>query len=299
MRNISLVSGGSRYENLINALNSIELKELSKAKRILVKPNFTALENEGANTHIDALRAVLDVLKEMKKRDVTVGDGSGEAYYLGGSTFTAFRRAGVDELCRSYGAELRDFNSGEYRELMDVKTNLGDASIRVADDIFNYDYIISLTLPKTHDYALVTLSLKNMMGVIHPADRRKVHGIRIYVDLLLYERCVKLINMNLSEFLKKIKPNLSVIDGFHGMEGEGPVCGDVIECGWAIASTDPLLADAVGVKLMGLEPHDVGYIHHMLGEKEYDIPDEILGKVEKLKKKFRLHPRCTEQRKWA
>ncbi|MEM3555749.1 MAG: DUF362 domain-containing protein [Candidatus Micrarchaeia archaeon] len=298
MMEIALVSGESRYENVARALSLIEVDELKKAKRVLVKPNFTAMKRNEANTHKDALKAVLDFLRKMDKRNVTVGDGSGDAYYLGGTTEEAFRRAGVDELCREYEVELRDFNQGEYAELMEVKTNFGNVRIRVVKDFFLYDYVISLTLPKTHDYALATLSMKNMMGVIHPADRLKVHGVRAVVDALLYDRCVRLINVNLFEFFKKVKPNLSVIDGFCGMEGEGPVNGDVVECGWALASTNPLLADVVGVKLMGLEPREVGYIHYMLEEQKCEIPDDVLKKIEKLKRKFRLHPRWREQKGW-
>lgn len=297
--NIALVSGGSRYENILNVLSSVELGKLEEAKRVLIKPNFTALKNTDANTHKDALRAVLDFLKEKGKSKITVGDGSGDAYFCGGTTYDAFRRAGVDELCREYGVELKDFNSSEYRELMEVKTNLGNAKVRVVKEIFDYDYIISLAMPKTHDYALATLSLKNMMGVLHPADRTKMHGIRIYVDSLLYESCVKFININLYEFIKKIKPDLAVIDGFHGMEGEGPVNGDVVECGWALASSDALLADVVGVMLMGLEPEEVGYLHYLLRERECVPPEDILERVGKLKRNFLLHPRWKEQRRWA
>jgi uncharacterized protein (DUF362 family) len=298
MMEIALVSGEDRYGNIAEALNSLKLEELRNARKILVKPNFTAMKRSEANTHKDALKAVLDFLVKMGKEEVVVGDGSGDAYYLGGTTEDAFRRAGVDELCREYGVELRDFNRGEYAELMDVKTNLGNARMRVVKDLFLYDYIISLTLPKTHDYALATLSLKNMMGVIHPADRLKVHGVRVVVDALLYESCVRLININLFEFFKKVKPDLSVIDGLYGMEGEGPVNGEMVKCGWALASTNPLLADVVGVKLMGLEPQEVGYIHYMLQERKCEIPEDVLKKVEKLKRKFRLHPRWREQRRW-
>jgi len=56
------------------------------------------------------------------------------------------------------------------------------------------------------------------------------------------------------------KVSLVILDGFYGMEGEGPVQGSPVESKLCIASTDPVKADSVGAKTMGLEPDEIGYL---------------------------------------
>ena len=50
-----------------------------------------------------------------------------------------------------------------------------------------------------------------------------------------------------------VQPDLAVLDGVVGMEGNGPVRGTPIEQGVIIASTDWLAADRLGVELMGVD----------------------------------------------
>lgn len=176
-----------------------------------------------------------------------------------------------------------------------VRNSYGSkAIVRIPKEVFDFDYEISLTVPKTHDTVGVTLGIKNfLMGVIKQEDKSLMHGLTkahsvaafiiqqapwqfnwFFNNYLssglkdkftgfgpqIYQKSVVCLHQNLFRLGKKIMPDLVVIDGWWGMEGDGPVYGRRRNLGVAIASTDPIAADAVGAKVIGFEPEKIGYL---------------------------------------
>jgi uncharacterized protein (DUF362 family) len=95
---------------------------------------------------------------------------------------------------------------------------------------------------------------------------------------------------------KHLHPNLALIDGYEGMEGNGPNLGTPVDHRVCLASPDWLAADRVGIKLMGIDFAQVGYLNYcaqvglghadlnkieIVGEnlndhiKNYKLPDNI------------------------
>ena len=73
------------------------------------------------------------------------------------------------------------------------------------------NYLISAAKLKTQDTVVVTLSIKNMvMGSIYARDKIMVH------------QGYKYTNRNLAEMAGLVWPDLAVVDGLTGMEGNGP-----------------------------------------------------------------------------
>ena len=58
---------------------------------------------------------------------------------------------------------------------------------------------------------------------------------------------------------RQLHPHLAVIDGFEGMEGNGPNDGTPVDHRVCIAGLDWLAADRVGIELMGIDFANVGY----------------------------------------
>lgn len=285
---IGLAHRGTRIDNVLNALDQIEDKRLDDARKILVKPNLTALYHDYANTSVETTRVVIEWLRDHTSASIEVGEGSGTAYYSGKTTLDVFRRLGYDLL----EVPLIDFNewaSDTPYQLVEVETIHGPRKMRVRET--DHDYVVSIAIPKTHDYALATFSIKNMMGLIHPDDRIMMHGAAGQSDIAgplvnfvplavkqalfplipqwvasrlknkrVYLEQVRIINRNLVRLFHVTSPSLAVIDGYYGMEGYGPVQGDPLLLGVAIASSDPLRADALGAALMGFNPRDIGYL---------------------------------------
>ncbi len=99
-----------------------------------------------------------------------------------------------------------------------------------------------------------------------------------------------------------LHPSLSVIDGFEGMEGNGPIGGTPVDHRVCVVSTDYLAADTVGASLMGIDPADIGYLHYLAAAKlgESDLRKmEILGEpIAKLAKKYELGYSLEDQLQW-
>lgn len=332
---VALVKGESRIKNIVNALELIEDQLFVENKvNILIKPNLTALGNIYANTDVVAAQALIEFLNErFGEKRITIGEGSGSAFYTRRSTWDVFRTFGYVELAKRYdNVILRDFNEANDFFTIPVSTVHGEDEIRVTEEYRDYDYVISLAIPKTHDYAMVTLSMKNMMGLIEPSDRIKIHGLRsvsdagvgLLVDILpasikhfcarhvpkrilalfrdksMYRQNVKLIHKNLLAFFKEVKPDLAIVDGFYGVEGDGPVAGEGIKIGIAIASTDPVKADALGAKIMGFEPEEIGYLYycHQGGVGTITLDDVVGADINEVRKSFRPHRDYGLQRGW-
>jgi uncharacterized protein (DUF362 family) len=111
--------------------------------------------------------------------------------------------------------------------------------------------------------------------------------------------------MNVAQTAKRKRPfwGATVIDGFEGMEGEGPLRGTPVASRVAIASTDFVAADRVGVEAMGINPDWPGYLRYCCdaGLGQYDLARiDLRGRVEiaAIRKSYKLHPRVDKQIEW-
>jgi uncharacterized protein (DUF362 family) len=328
MAKVSLVVGDCRKRNVINALDLIK-NDIHADGAVLIKPNLSALRNVEANTNIEAVEGVIEFLNEhFSGRAITVGESSGSAFLAGLPTRKLLEYFGYYALERKYAnVQVIDFDEWRDFRTMPVKMAYGHSKVRVMNH--DFDYVISVSLPKTHDFVIATLGIKNVMSFVHRHDRIHIHGLRgkrflqggtrmlpflpeilwkplhdlgrhIVVSLGGYPESVKLTNSNLAELAKSVKLDLVVLDAMTGMEGEGPLLGESVPLGVAVASTDPLKADGVGVRLMGLAPQDIGYLYYLQrdGYGDYSL-DGLIGEgIESHARNFRMHSRYDEQKKW-
>jgi uncharacterized protein (DUF362 family) len=77
-----------------------------------------------------------------------------------------------------------------------------------------------------------------------------------------FDRNIQL-HFNMFHLAQQIYPDLGVIDGFVGMEGNGPVGGTPVDARLALASLDPLALDVMTTKLMGFDPSQIMYLNAM------------------------------------
>lgn len=112
-----------------------------------------------------------------------------------------------------------------------------------------------------------------------------------------------ILSTNLAILGGALAPHVSVIDGYSGLEGEGPTAGDPVDCGLALASADFLAADATAARMMGFDPHCIEYLHQMAqaGLGAITRPEiEVLGlDLEAHIKQFRPHPDIAGQLTWC
>ena len=161
---VALVHGDSRRENILQALDLVgDQIDWGSRHSVLIKPNFVSLKRALAVTHVEAVRALLDWLRPRYSGPIVIGEGTPSP-----STWEAFARHGFLGLPEEYpGVELRDLNSDESSPVWVFDRSLQPMELQVARTSLESDCRIAIGPPKTHDSAIVTLGLKNMiMGSI-------------------------------------------------------------------------------------------------------------------------------------
>lgn len=330
---VALVKGDERYGNVARALELIaDQIDVAGKERILIKPNFVVTNVPLAATHVDAVRAVLDFLRPRTDAWITIAEGAAI-----GDSFEGFRRYGYTDLVKEYKVELADINRGEWIEVPVYDGTFKTKKLRLSKTVAESDFRISVGPPKTHESVIATLSLKNMvmgalirdqreesdgsaalgvMKVMYSAipDRIKMSGVvtkartavagdMFHSDKNAMHMGIPIINLNLYRLAPYAYPHLAVIDGFVGMEGNGPTQGDPVDLRCAVASTDFLAADTVGAALMGFNVDDIGYLHYckIKGMGEGDVEKmTILGNtLAECRHPFRPSPHMKNERYWA
>lgn len=114
---------------------------------------------------------------------------------------------------------------------------------------------------------------------------------------------IPVLNLNLALAAPLVWPHLAVIDGWQGMEGEGPGSGDSVDWRVALAGTDPLAVDVFAASLMGFDVEQIGYLQYCrklelgIGRvKEVDIVGNIAPKD--VRYAFVPHPAYPRQLVW-
>lgn len=338
-KKVSLVKGPDRYDNVRKALSLIasDLGAIRGKKQILIKPNLTATKNAYANTDVKAIEALIDFLldsfSELQQSQFTILEGSGSAYYEKTTTREVFRSFGYFELVKKYNNVklecVEDFSDFQEARIASIA---GPERIRIIKRLWDFDFRISVGVPKAHNYAIATFGIKNMAGLIKQEDKSLLHGLRtpsapnaktvftyiptsviswmrrrlpnlvnfIFGKSLAYVKATKVIHRNVAELAKITWPDLVLLDGFYAMDGNGPVDGFPVKLEAAVASADPLKADGLGARLMGLSPGDIGYLYYLQAEGRGDYSlDGLVGlAVDKVKKTFSLHPTYNIQSHW-
>jgi uncharacterized protein (DUF362 family) len=105
------------------------------------------------------------------------------------------------------------------------------------------DVIISVPIMKTHDQTEVTLSMKNLKGLIDDPQKKAFHRDGLLEGVV--------------DLMTALKPRMTVFDATVCQEGMGPIFGTPVPMGLILASKDLVAADAVGGKIMGYDPKDV------------------------------------------
>jgi len=300
----ALTTGESRAENVFRALKMIEpqiRRGLARKKRVLLKPNMVVVNRQLAATHVECLEGVLEFLRPLVREEIIIGDSP-----AGGQATEGFDNYKYHQLAKRYRVRFINFDETptEIRHVSDHRFQ--PRAVRMVRPLLDPDtYIISAAILKTHDRALCTLSLKNVVvgSAIKDKDFRW-GGNKGSNDKMLIHGGPhnEAIHYNLFALARILRPDLSVIDGFEGMEHNGPVSGAPVDHKVAVASCDFVAADRIGVELMGFDFDQVGYLSFCgkggLGQGDLSRIDVLGEPVARHIRKYRPHDTLEQQLKW-
>jgi uncharacterized protein (DUF362 family) len=213
-------------------------------KRVVLKPNLVEYHAERPiNTDPRFIDAVIRLCQAEGAREIIVAEGPGHwrnvDYLLDVS--------GLGEVLRKHGIRFVDINHDEPVKVPNMGRLTGLEYLFFTRTIVDAEVLISLPKLKMHHWAGVTLSLKNLFGILPgqcygwPKNELHWRGIpQSVVDIALTQT-----------------PHLAIVDGVVGMEGDGPIYGQGRHMGALVMGQDLLAVDATCARMIGMPPERV------------------------------------------
>ncbi|HKK43134.1 MAG TPA: DUF362 domain-containing protein [Bacteroidales bacterium] len=304
---VAITSGNNRADMAFRALQpfAAEISNAIGNKRVILKPNIVNINLQLASTHVDTLEGILEFLKSINKAgNVIIAESAAN-----GPTLDGFENFGYFRLASRYNVKMMDLDRQPYDTIwvFDEK-DFKPHPVRMSHLMLDPDsYIVSVARMKTHDRVLATLSLKNIVlgaPVKDPGftfDSSRKAGAKSDKPIM-HGSGFRGINYNLYSMSQHLHPHLAVIDGFEGMEGNGPNDGTPVDHRVCVAGTDWLSADRVGIELMGIDFADIGYLNFCTNTGPFngDLDRiEVIGEtIEAQRKHYRLSDNIKDQLIW-
>jgi uncharacterized protein (DUF362 family) len=305
---VALTAGDDRADNIFRGLRAFE-KEIARAigdRRVVIKPNNVSIDIQLSASHADSLGAILEFLKSIGKLDgAVIAESAGT-----GATWSGFENFGYLKVAEKYGVKLVDLDEEETRVVQVFDENdFRPHAVRMSKRLLDPgSFLISAAMLKTHDRVLATLSLKNIIfgapvkDLGFRWDNKSKAGTKTDKPIA-HGGGIHGINYNLFDLARRLHPHLSVIDGYAGMEGNGPCAGTPVDHRVAVVARDWLAADRVAVELMGIDFAKVGYLNFCadarLGEADLNRIEIVGEPIARHVRQYKLADNLEEQLSWT
>lgn len=237
---------------------------LAKAKggRVLLKPNMVeAHPGRPINTDPRLVAATAAAFLENGAKEVIVGDGPGHMR----DTEAILDVTGVGKALEPLsGVRFQDLNVDDAHEVQGT-----NRVIPISRSVLEADLVVSMPKMKTHHWAGVTLSMKNLFGTVPGSivgwPKNLLHWNGIFESIV--------------DLWSAVKPGLAIVDGIVGMEGDGPIMGTPVEHGVLLVSDNCPAADAEAARLMGMDPWKFPFLRTAatMGGTISPLKTEIVG----------------------
>jgi uncharacterized protein (DUF362 family)/Pyruvate/2-oxoacid:ferredoxin oxidoreductase delta subunit len=245
---------------------------IKDAKLAVLKPNFVAGRSAqtGATTSFALLKAVAEEVRSCGAEPVLCETPGTE--FDREATYTIL---GVEHFCAEHAIRIARIDpEGGEQDWIELRPAGAKRLRRFRIPRFLQEAcFINLPVLKTHVVSTMTLGMKNPMGILPRPDRRAMHTLGI-------AQCI--VDMN-----RGIKPDLTIVDGSVGQDGEGPLYGEKADLQVLVAGRDSLATDLACCQLVGVKPRDVP--HLKLALQQLGRPSlNLVGQESAVIKQFRL-----------
>jgi uncharacterized protein (DUF362 family) len=240
---------------ILSGLTELKVKPSEiKGKRILLKPNLIEPHAGSGhiNTHPLVVRGAAEAFLRLGASKVLVAEGPGHSR----DSLLVLEESGLGDVLLEDRLPFVDLNYDAVYTVQNKGGSTGLPTLTFPASLRQADWIVSLAKMKTHHWAGVTLSMKNLFGVMPgsyygwPKNVLHQEGI---------EKCILDINTTL-------RPHFAIIDGIVGMEGDGPIMGNPRNAGVLLMGRNLLAVDATGARIMGIDPRKVPYLAEASGD---------------------------------
>jgi uncharacterized protein (DUF362 family) len=269
---VAIVKGERGPDPVYKALDLIDYKSaLTGYTRVLIKVNFitTMTWDTGATTDPLLVEAIIQKLKPLNIEVIVVESDASMT-----NADKAFEATGMAEVCNRNGIKYLNLRHEEDKIKINIPNGTALKDITIPR-IVKESAIISAAKMKTHTATKVTLGLKNMFGLL-PDKMKFLYHAKGISDVIVDINTV-------------VKPQITIVDGFVAMEGNGPTDGSPVKMDLVVAGRDVVATDATCARIMGIEPHEIKHIRtaHQKGLGQIDDIEIIGSKPEDVKRSFK------------
>jgi len=247
-----------------------------QGRAVLLKPNFVEPDPQGViNTHPAVVAAARECFLRLGAKTVIVAEGPGHERDTEGIVETNGLRHYLGPLADKFV----DLNVDDVRL---VRTGTRASQVKelyLPRTVLEADFVVSMPKLKTHHWAGVTLSLKNMFGIVPGScygwPKNALHWAGLTRSIL--------------DINSTVRPDFAIVDGIVGMEGNGPLQGVAKPCGLLVAGDDPVAVDATCARIMGLVPERIDYLAHaglLLGHLKIENVKQLGESLESVRTPF-------------
>jgi uncharacterized protein (DUF362 family)/Pyruvate/2-oxoacid:ferredoxin oxidoreductase delta subunit len=212
---------------------------------VLLKPNMLRPSpvERGVTTHPSVFSAVAGYFKETGA-PIAFGDSPNGVFRQEDTA----RQCGLLAAAEALGIPSVSFDAGE--NVM-YPQGVQNRRFRIARAVLDAGALINLPKLKSHSLTRITAAMKNVFGVIPGALKAEYHVK--HPDAEGFSRMIADLN-------GLVKSRLVVMDAVKAMEGNGPASGDIVDLGLILFSDDPVAADAVACRIIGVDPMSIPMI---------------------------------------
>jgi len=227
-------------QSLADCLDDLDFwPDLKRVRgQILIKPNIgcVALPREAANTDPRVAQALVRLLRRAGQKDIVIA----ESAVIGVDSRDCFAAAGFTEMCRAEGVALVDLKQEAVTEV-DVPGGRVLEKVRIFRRALEAELVIDLPKLKTITAVPMSLGMKNLKGLLPDSEKRRFH----HLDL----------SQAVADLSRVVRPGLTVIDGILANDLYRPR-----PMGLLVAGRNTVATDAVGARVMGLDPAEIRYL---------------------------------------
>ena len=229
-----------------------ELGANVEGRRVFLKPNMVEYEPGTAiNTHPQLIAGAAIACRRAGAAEVVIGEGPGhrrDIEYLLSAT-------GLSDQLREQRVRFVDLNHDDVRMVRLRSWFTGLRELALPIELLQSDFIISMPKLKTHHWAGMTCSMKNLFGTVPgavygwPKNVLHAHGI----------------SNSIVDLVATIRPHFAIVDAVTAMEGDGPIMGRPRALGFVAMGSDLAAVDATCARVIGLDPEKIDYLRAASG----------------------------------
>ena len=236
-----------------------------RGKTVVLKPNVVDyIPGNAINTHPLLVVAAAESFRRLGAKSVVVAEGPGHQR----DTQLVLSQSGYEQCLRDEKIRFVNLNRDDLIRTPLHASYTGMRDLWLPRTVLDADFLVSMPKIKAHHWSGVTLSMKNMFGVVPGARYGWPKNILHW----------KGIQESILDLCATVPIRFVIADGIVAMEGNGPLNGTARPLETIVLADDPVAADATCARLMGFHPQQIVHVREgsrFLGNSSPEVTDQV------------------------